>query len=429
MVKILMYGWEYPPAISGGLGVACYEIVTKLRDFGHEVRLILPQSSCQQQDSGHSASSESEQQRTHDYFIHTIIQPYLTEQQYQQVKHKYDACSTNSAQDLQAPLFSENASKSLAADNYGDNLLDEVVRYGERAANFATQIEHDVIHAHDWMTILAAVKAKFISNKALILHIHSLEIDRNSEHTIDQNIFAIEKYGLQHATCIIAVSQYTKDRIVKHYGVLAEKVVVIHNGNSFDHADLPIPIVRLRRGGTRKMVLFMGRLTYQKGPLTFIDIAARILTRCPDTEFVVAGQGDMMHKAIEKTARLRIGNRIHFVGFLSREKIQKLYALANVYLMPSISEPFGLSALEALCSGVPAVISNQSGVREVVDIPFSADFWDVEKMANYVINLLIYPVLHRYISLNSKKKVLTISWHKPVEKIVDLYHRLLSDSN
>jgi glycosyltransferase involved in cell wall biosynthesis len=298
--------------------------------------------------------------------------------------------------------------------------LVEVLRYALVAGALAKDVEHEVIHAHDWLTILAALEAKRYSNKPVVLHIHALETDR-SGLWVDKRIFAIEKYGMSKADRIVAVSQHTKDSIVKHYGIDPEKISVIHNGIYCNEEANPV----VKKESDPKMVLFLGRMTRQKGPCFFIEVARRVLEKRSDVQFVLAGAGDLLVDMIEHTASLRIGKNVHFTGFLDSERVQEIYKLADVYVMPSVSEPFGLSALEALSYNVPAIITKQSGVSEVLRHTLVCDFWDVEDMAAKILVLLKYPALRCASLANEQKALRVTTWGKTAEKIIELYKKMI----
>jgi glycosyltransferase involved in cell wall biosynthesis len=288
------------------------------------------------------------------------------------------------------------------------------------AGALAKTSEHDIIYAHDWLTMLAGVEAKRFSKKPLVLHIHALETDRSGLWT-NQKIYNIEKYGMGQADHIVAVSQYTKDNIVKYYSIDPDKITVVHNGIYCDSSDNMIVRNKLQP----KMVLFLGRITHQKGPSFFIEAAYKVLAKRSDVQFVMAGSGDLITEMIERVASLRIGKNFHFTGFLESASVKQMYKLADVYIMPSVSEPFGLSALEALSCNVPAIISKQSGVAEVLKNTLISDFWDTDDMAAKILALLEYPAL-RATSLGYEAKQLQhITWGKTAEKLIDVYKKVV----
>ncbi len=442
-MKVLMYGWEFPPRISGGLGVACYAIVKELAKQHVNLTLVLPETvntdhvdhvnfvNCQdvaaielKRDLGRTVNIQHPK-------IATCLYPYANAKNFKQ------HLSSETIQDFLGLLAKMNLPEDLKSiaktvvvaqlatrkitDRYETNLLTEVFRYAQFAGPIAKDVAHEVIHAHDWLTLPAALEAKRYSHKPLVLHIHALETDR-SGLWVDKNIFAIEKYGMEQADKIIAVSAHTKNNIIQHYGIDAAKIVVVHNGIYCEQPE-PHTVANNQRP---KMVLFLGRVTHQKGPYFFIEVAKRVLEKKPDVQFVMAGSGDLLVKMIERTAGLRIGKNVHFTGFLNGKEVSDIYKLADVYVMPSVSEPFGLSALEALSHNVPTIISKQSGVSEVLRHALVADFWDTEEMAAKVLALLEYQALGKTAVANSSEDLGLVTWGKAAEKIIEVYKRSIA---
>lgn len=404
-MKVLMYGWEFPPNFTGGLGIACYGIVHGLLTNKIEVALVLPrnpaqpeyQASCFQSiDTPFSITS-----------IHSLLKPYIDEKRYQE---------------------------QLAIDlvhmpelpDYGDNLLSEVRRYADLASQQAAQTPHDIIHAHDWLTILAGIEARRVSGKPLIFQVHALEIDRSDEN-LNQNIFQIEQYGLRAADHIIAVSQYTKNRMIERYGITAEKISVSYNG-LFRH-QRPQKDASTSSKNTQKTVLFLGRLTYQKGVFYFIEAARSILETRHDIQFVIAGEGDLLSTAIAQVAYLKLGTNIHFTYFLDRESVSKIYHMSDVYVMPSISEPFGIACLEALEHHVPVIISKQSGVSEVLDCIITVDFWDTELLTKRILELVDQPEIKERLLTNIDEKLDHLNWERITQNIIACYTNLIEQAS
>lgn len=441
-MRVLMYGWEFPPRISGGLGVACYAIVKQLAKKNVEVTMVLPFSmpdilgdnkvtllGCDNVYKNTENADMIGNLLGKVAFLHpgikTFLSPYLSKNAAQ------DAVSVATIEELLSALEKINLpidikqlvgmipqSNAPLSGRYGVNLFAEVFRYALVAGSLAGEVAHDVIHAHDWLTVLAGLEAKRRSKRPFIFHVHALETDRSGTW-IDKRIFAIEKYGMLKADKVIAVSQYTKNMIIKHYGISEEKIAVVHNG-----IDLNNNIAEIDTHDRPKMVLFLGRITRQKGPYFFVEIAKKILAVRQDVQFVLAGTGDQMIDMIEKVAGLRVGANVHFTGFLSQAEVKKILALADVYVMPSVSEPFGISCLEALASGVPAVISKQSGVSEVMRHVLIADFWDTDEMANKILALLQYQALPQTLLADAKSELKNLSWEKTATKIINLYNQL-----
>jgi glycosyltransferase involved in cell wall biosynthesis len=418
LMKVLMYGWEYPPHISGGLGIACYGIVQGLLANAVEVTLVLPQgvqhfSSANHDGSTLLAFSETINVQLTNKRFTSIIKPYISAQAYLQAKKSLPDDSSESDEEnllTQWEFF------------FGGELVAEVMRYAMRVGQLAATEPHDVIHVHDWLTILAGVEAKRMSGKPLIFHVHSLEVDRSGEH-LNQTIYEIERYGLAQADQIIAVSHYTKNIIVTRYGIAAEKITVVHNGV------FPTEIkYKTEQTAPRiKTVLFLGRVTYQKGPYYFIEAANKVLQQRKDIQFVIAGEGDLWESAIEHVAALRLGQHVHFTGFLDRESVEKIYLLSSIYVMPSVSEPFGISCLEALSHQVPVIISKQSGVAEVLQHAITVDFWDVNELAAKIMALIDHPMLYKELLESSARELATLSWDKAAHNILAVYQ--MAESN
>ena len=313
--------------------------------------------------------------------------------------------------------FKAIASRENITGKYGADLLTEVLHYALVAGTMAKNNPHDLIHAHDWLTMLAALEARHSSRKPVILHVHALEVDRSGLE-VDKRIFAIEKYGMEQADHVIAVSQYTKDNIVKYYHIAPEKITVVHNG-VYCQDSTPVATSH------PKMVLFLGRMTQQKGPYFFLEVASKVLTKRQDVQFVLVGAGELLVEMIERTANLQLGKNIHFTGFLDSERVKEIYRLADVYVMPSVSEPFGLSALEALSYDVPAIVTKQSGVTEVLHHTLVADFWNTEDIAAKILALLTYPALRKTSLVNTKKDLRAITWSKTADKIIAVYQKII----
>lgn len=434
-----MYGWEYPPNISGGLGIACHAIVKSLTSKNINISLVLPYEALGNDTSTKTlkiidwynqkilVNRNHENKRTTIYKINSILTPYSSEADYKKIltsKNKFIPANTTHTSNISELIseFINSHEYSLKSEpfsgHYGDNLFSEVLRYANIAGSFASTIDHDIIHVHDWMTILAGVRAKNLSGKKLVFHVHALETDRSGIHNINKQIFDIEKYGMEEADKIITVSNYTKNIIIQHYGISESKITAIHNGIDKSYYNSQKPSNK-----NHQTVLFLGRITHQKGPALFVDIAKKVLDQLPDTQFVMAGTGNLLKETIEKAAGLRIGKNIHFTGFLDQETVKKLYNLADVYVMPSVSEPFGLSCLEALSYDTPVVISKQSGVSEALRNVLCADFWDVNEMSAKILALLKYKALGTELLYNAKKEMSHLTWDKAGDEIINLYRR------
>lgn len=395
-MKILMFGWEFPPLSNGGLGTACYGLTKALSGLGAEITLVLPKAV----DGGPDflkiiPTNMSSVKITK---INSLLKGYITSEEYDsQVKH-----------------FKERGITHM----YGNNLFDEIERYSKKAAIIAKTEPHDVIYAHDWMTFKAAMAAKDVSHKPMMVQIHSTEFDRTGGNGANSYVYDIEKQGMKHADAVIAVSHFTKKKILKHYDIPEGKIHVVHN------AVEPIEIHYNRRKTNKKVVLFLGRITLQKGPEYFVHAAKKVLEHCPDTTFVMAGTGDMERRMIELAAQLGISDKMLFAGFLKDEKVHEAYRMADLYVMPSVSEPFGITALEAMMNHTPIVISKQSGVSEMVSHCLKVDFWDINRMVDMMVGVLKNPELHETLEQNGCSEVSKITWENSARRCLEVCSRI-----
>ena len=394
-MRVLMFGWEFPPHIAGGLGTACEGIVKGLAHNGVEVLFVMPSASGDEDQScariiNASDVAVSNVSDSVEEFIDKVkfinvdssLVPYVDPSEY------YEAIEKMKKEHVHETSVGFGQ-KFKFSGKYGANLLEEVSRYAQVGGTIAMQNEFDVIHAHDWLTYLAGIAAKELTGKPLVVHVHATSFDRGSDDMVDSRVYAIEKRGMEAADCVVTVSDLTRNIVINRYGIDPAKVVTVHNAVDFSGRD----DIKVKRAVSDKIVTFLGRITFQKGPEYFIEAAAKVLKRTPHVRFVMAGSGDMMNKAIRQVARLGISDRFHFTGFLRGKEVQKMFALSDVYIMPSVSEPFGISPLEAMRSNVPAIISHQSGAAEVLKYALKVDFWDVDAMADAIYGLLNYSAM------------------------------------
>ena len=427
-MRVLMFGWEFPPHISGGLGTACFGLTRALSRRGVEIIFVIPrlrgdgQSHVRLVSAAHVPLRLSRARRAFRRFIEeeeirvidSILRPYLSEPEYRELLAK-TVREREAAGDA-----GEAAVESVMgiSGDYGPDLLAEVIRYSEAAEMLAASEKFDVIHSHDWMTSLAGVRAKKRSGKPLVVHVHALEFDRSGEN-INTDIFRIEQLGMRAADHVIAVSHYTRNIILSRYGIPADKVSVVHNAVSRRKAGTVYRVPRKRR---ERIVLFLGRVTFQKGPDYFVEAAARVLRKVPRTRFVMVGTGDMLPRMVNRVAELRMGTAFHFTGFLGGADVERMYAMSDVYVMPSVSEPFGISPLEAMLYDVPVIVSKQSGVAEVLRHALQVDFWDVQEIANKIIAVLKYPVMAREMLRNCRRELRTVHWEAAADKVIGIYN-------
>ncbi|MBQ5416846.1 MAG: glycosyltransferase family 4 protein, partial [Bacteroidales bacterium] len=313
--------------------------------------------------------------------------------------------------------------KNKFSGQYGANHMEEVARYAMVGGTIALQNRDrfDVIHAHDWLTYLAGIAAKELTGKPLVVHVHATSYDRGDEKHMDTRVLDIEKRGMEAADKVITVSDLTRNIVINKYGINPDKVVTVHNAVDFSGREN----LMVERGVKDKVVTFLGRITFQKGPEYFIEAAAKVLKRTKNVRFVMAGSGDMMNRAIRQVARMGISDRFHFTGFLRGTDVQKMFALSDVYIMPSVSEPFGISPLEAMRTNVPSIISHQSGAAEVLKYAFKVDFWDVDAMADDIYALLQYPALSEFAAKQGYEEVNALKWNNATKKMIEVYKSVL----
>lgn len=429
-MKVLMFGWEFPPHIAGGLGTACYGIVKGLAHNGVETMFVMPSASGDEDKSAADIINASDVPveitdtlNVDDFldkvqFVHigTNMVPYLDPEEFHTLVEE--------DRKRQVRDFTVNYGHTYKfSGKYGSNLMEEVARYAMVGGTIAMthKDEFDVIHAHDWLTYNAGIAAKRLSGKPLVVHVHATSFDRSSDNNIDTRVYEIEKRGMEAADKVITVSDLTRNIVITKYGIDPAKVVTVHNAVDFSGRSE----VKVEKGVKDKVVTFLGRITFQKGPEYFIEAAAKVLKRCDNVRFVMAGSGDMMNRSIRQVARLGISDRFHFTGFLRGNEVQKMFALSDVYVMPSVSEPFGISPLEAMRSGVPSVISRQSGAAEVLKYAFKVDFWDVDAMADEIYALLQYPALSQFASKFGYDEVNTLKWNNAAAKIKSVYESVV----
>jgi len=419
-----MLGWEFPPFISGGLGTACYGLTKALDQLGVEVIFCLPkmvESSYATHVKLLTPASQSsvatwkfsELKNVTFRTIKSSLQPYSTPDSYKRLIEE--------TLRQKREMHGGNASASTGGMHYSGNMYDEAHRYAALAAELAAGEQFDVVHAHDWMTYPAGITVAAISGKPLVVHVHSTEFDRSGEN-VNQMIYDIERKGMERADKVIAVSYFTRSIIISRYGISGEKVEVVYNGieRNGNGASAETNIDK-----DEKIVLFLGRITMQKGPEYFLQAAKKVLEVMDNVKFVMAGSGDLMHRSIEMAAALGIGQKILFTGFLCGEDVQKIYEMADLYVMPSVSEPFGIAPLEALNNDVPVIISKQSGVSEVLTHALKVDFWDVNEIANKIIAVLKYPPLEITLRNYGNSEVRKLRWKDSAAKCVKIYEEAL----
>lgn len=417
-----MFGWEFPPHIAGGLGTACLGLTKGLAKQGVEVLFVMPKASGDEDQSAARIINASDVEALFDVVdieeywkninfmeIGSNLIPYMDPERFE--REVSEQMKTGHQENR---IGFKN--KYTFSGKYGANLMEEVARYAIVAATIARQQQFDVIHAHDWLTYAAGIAAKKVSGKPLVIHVHATEFDRSGEN-VNQLVFDLERQGMLAADRVITVSNLTRNIVVNRYGIDPAKVVTVHNAVDFQsYKDMNV-----ERGVKEKVVTFLGRITYQKGPEYFIEAAHKVLKAYPDVRFVMAGSGDLMNRSIRRVAKLRMATHFHFTGFLRGQDVQKMFAQSDVYVMPSVSEPFGISPLEAMRSGVPTIISKQSGVAEVLKHALKVDFWDVDALADAIYGLLKYPALSQMSGRCGLEEVNTLKWENAAYLLKQIY--------
>lgn len=395
-MNILMFGWEFPPYISGGLGTACAGLTRGLDAVGGvQTTFVLPQA------AGIAAAPGSYQ----DQYINSI--------RFVEID-SYVPPYTNAA-----PAPSAQRSSSYA----GPSLTREAMRYAGSAARLLGQFDRfDVIHAHDWLTYLAGVHAKKVSGKPLVVHVHSTEFDRSGEQ-YSRDIYKIERLGMDTADRIIAVSNYTRDVIINRYGQDPDKVVTIYNATEKRIGERPARAAASRR----PLVTFLGRVTYQKGPEFFVEAARLVLQRVKDVSFVMAGDGDLLPRMKSLVSALGMAEHFQFPGFLKAADVGALFARSDVYVMPSVSEPFGIAALEAIDAHVPTIISSNCGLAELFDSVLKVDPEDCQAIADGIIRLIEDPAYAARMAAGAISELRNVSWDESAGNLKDLYQALVAE--
>ena len=420
-MKTFMLGWEFPPFISGGLGTACYGLTKAMDKLGIEVIFVLPKVHSTHlsgnikilSDPLDAAAQSIGFRKLKFRTIPAHLIPYIDAGSYQHQQW----LQTRQSHASKGPSHLKHGQ----IENYGMDIFSEVGSYAQKAVQIAQAEEFDIVHAHDWMTYPAGIAVSQASGKPLVAHVHSTEFDRSGEN-VNQKIYNIERDGMHAAAKVITVSNYTKNLIVRHYGVVPEKIEVVHNAIEPDDGG---PMNSVFDKG-EKIVLFLGRITMQKGPEYFIAAAKKVLDVIQNVKFVMAGDGDMTRRMIELAARLGIGHKVLFTGFLNGEDVKKAYRMADLYVMPSVSEPFGITPLEAMRQNVPVLISKNSGIAEAVTHALKVHFWDINEMANKIAAVLKRPPLHTTLCRNGSCEVRKFRWEDSARKVRRIYEQTLS---
>jgi len=427
-MRVLMFGWEFPPHITGGLGTACFGLTKGLVKYGVEVLFVVPRAFGDETKDGFRLIDASEvlldfkESFTQDFWnqikfmeIGSNLVPYVGPEDFEQIVTEDVLINKEQHQSV----FTKNYKFS---GKYGPNLMEEVSRYAIIASSIASMQKFDVIHAHDWLTYPAGIAAKKISGKPLIVHVHATEFDRSGEN-VNQNVYDIERKGMEESDLIITVSNFTRQIVIEKYGIPSEKVITVHN--AVEPAG-PSEFEGAQKHVKEKVVTFLGRVTYQKGPDYFVEAAHKVLKKDSNVRFVMAGSGDLLNRMIRRIAQLRIGTKFHFTGFLAGQEVDTMFAMSDVYVMPSVSEPFGISPLEAMRSNVPVVISKQSGVAEVLKHALKVDFWDIDALSDAIYGILHYEGLRKMFFKYGKEEVDNLKWENAAINVLEVYKQAVN---
>lgn len=402
-MRVLTFGWEFPPSKNGGLGVACHGLTRELAQQGVEVIFVLPKY--QPTVGSHTFRFADVEQKIRVRPVASSLIPYQSAQSV-----------------IDSIIGYDSAGNPLCVSR---TILEEVHRFAEQAVKIAGEETFDLIHAHDWTSYLAGVSAQTVSGKPLILHVHATSFDQAASFNVDPSIYVIECRAFALADSIVTVSQFTKDIIVQKYGVDSQKVTVVHNGCDTHEPIRHEPVLSELKAQGKKIVLYLGRITIQKGVDNFVRAARRVVDIDPNVVFVIVGWGDMTQQIIQQIGNLNLSGHVLFAGALWDEDRDRMYQSADLVVMPSVSEPFGLVPLEAIQHGTPSIISKQSGVSEVLRHVLKVDFWDIDDMANKIVATLRYDALRFQMKQYGKEELKRLSWKEASKKILDLYHRMI----
>ncbi len=452
-MRVFMLGWEFPPFISGGLGTACYGMTKGLDEIGVQVVFVLPTAvpvsaashvafrtpadlaSPEVQAVRASRKARTETfERVEFHRVPAVLQPYGTPESFEQAirnlesrqaedvfyHYSHEGSHPPHAAAPQPQALPSGTFVSGAGANYAGDLFSQIYRYARMATEIAEASQFDVIHAHDWMTYPAGLAVAAATKKPLVVHVHSTEFDRSGEN-INQQVYDIERMGMHGADRVVCVSYLTRSIVLSRYGVPAAKTEVVYNAVELPDSD-QWEMTPIRH--TERIVLFLGRVTMQKGPEYFLQAAAKVVQKFKNVRFVMAGSGDMITRMIRLAADLKIGRHVTFTGFLRGKDVDQVFRMADLYVMPSVSEPFGIAPLEALSHNVPVIISKQSGVSEVLTHALKVDFWDIDEMANKILAVLRHPPLQRTLRQHGHIELRKLSWRDSAQQLKGIYEAM-----
>ncbi|MCD4771054.1 glycosyltransferase family 4 protein [archaeon] len=412
-MKVLMLGWEFPPFFAGGAGIVCYELtkeMVKIDDVDLTYVMPFGPDEVANQHLRILIANKFRGKKINFKKVPSLLGAYMTEESYKENRQR----------------LIDSGKLTMADDNtlnlYGINLIEEVYNFAGRVSTIVDDEEFDVVHAHDWTTFPAAIQASEQMKKPLIVHMHITGFDKSGGNGVDPHIYAIEKEGMEKADKIIAISEKVKRGLVKNYGINPSKIEIVYHAKVDVGPDTNFDFPKFK--SKNKVVLYAGRMTMQKGPEYFIDVAKKVVNFYKNVIFIMIGSGDQMNQMIRKTAEMGLQDKFLFHGFYSRDDANKFFSMADVFVMPSVSEPFGLVPFEAISKNTPSIISKQSGVSEILNNVFKVDFWDIDKMANQIVSLLKYNELHNTMKKEGLDELNKLTWDEPARRCVDIYKEL-----
>ncbi len=412
-MKLLTLGWELVPFYAGGLGIVCTELTKALSNCGIEITFVMPYGPPDLKPEYLKTLIIADNvplvyENVRFERICSLLYPYITVEEYREIREKVIEQPRGSRQKL-----------------YGDDIIEEMHRFAARVAQIVNPDDFDIIHAHDWTTFPAGILLKKLYNKPLIVHVHITEFDKSGGTHADPYVYSIEQEGMLAADRVITVSELLKDLCVNKYFIPEEKITVVHNAPvpmepTKHYSDLPLE-------KKEPIAMFAGRITLQKGPDYFVEAAKYVLEKRPDVTFIMAGYGNMLPQLINRATELGIIHKFIFTGYYNRREAERLFAMADVFVMPSVSEPFGLVAYEAQIKHTPVIVSKQSGVSEVLRHCLKVDFWDIKELANKILAVLEYEPLQEELAESGFKEATSTSWDEPAEKCIKIYNELLAN--
>jgi len=423
-----MFGWEFPPHISGGLGTASYGLTKGMATLDDlEVIFVVPKAWGDEDQTVvrliganrvpvafRKIFYKGSKRPIEKIEISSKIVPYTDPEDFWKMV-------SSEVSEYSLYVQTNNIGRVDFSGRYDCSLMDEIYKYSIVASVIAEENEFDIIHAHDWLAYPAGIAAMEVSGKPLVIHVHATDFDRSGSN-VNPDVYRIEKSGMDAASKIITVSNLTRDIVINKYNIDPDKVETVYN--AVEPVDFSDDVI-VKKGFDEKVVTFLGRITLQKGPEYFIEAAYKVSKVMPNVRFVMAGSGDMMERMMRRAASLKITDRFHFTGFLKGKDVFTLLDMSDVYIMPSVSEPFGISPLEAMQSNVPVIISKQSGVSEILTHAVKTDFWDIDAMADAIYGILNYPALAKMFIKNGKEEVIRLKWDNSARHVKDIYDRVI----